>query len=88
MILSPGLYTVNSDNLELIANVIAEWCGNRNHYACYMSIEKHGSPVLCMPMDETALAMFKETHLLPENLFPQGRKRRRLPAQPHLEIVR
>ena len=81
----PGLYTVNSDNLELLAGVIAKWCRDRNEYACYMKVPTHGHPFLCMPMDETALMMFKEARLLPENLFPQGPQ---FPAQPHLELVR
>lgn len=85
MILPPGLYPINGDDLKLLAAVIIEWCVKRNQYTCYMSVPKHGPPILCRPMDDMALIMFRGAGLLPENLFPQGR---RFPARPHLELVR
>ena len=84
MILQPGLYPINSRDLDLIAAVLIEWCGNRNQYACYMKVPIHGHPFLCRPLDEMALIMFKEARLLPENLFPRGR--RDLPGS-HLSLI-
>ena len=84
MILRPGLYPINSRDIELIASVLIEWCGNRNRYECYLKIPIRGQPILCRPLDEMALTMFKEARLLPESLFPRGR--RDLPGS-HLSLI-
>ena len=85
ILLPPGLYPINGRDLELIAAVLIEWCGDRNRYECYLKVPVRGQPILCRPLDEMALIMFKEARLLPENLFPQGR---RFPMRPaHLELV-
>ena len=76
MILQPGLYPINSRDLDLIAAVLIEWCGNRNQYECYMKVPTRGPPILCRPLDAMGLIMFREARLLPENLFPQGRRGR------------
>ena len=84
MILRPGLYPINGRDIELIASVLAEWCGNRNQYACYMKIPTRGPPILCRPVDEMALVMLNHVHLLPNDLMTRGL---RFPARPQLSLL-
>ena len=72
MILQPGLYPINSRDLELIGAVLIEWCANRNHYECYVNVPKSGPPILCRPLDDVALVMLREVSLLPGRSPPSG----------------
>ena len=65
MILRPGLYPINGRDLELLGAILIEWCGNRNRYECYLHVPKYGPPILCRPLDDVALVMFREVSLLP-----------------------
>ena len=72
MILQPGLYPINSHDIDLIASILIEWCGNRNRYECYVNVPKYGPPILCRPLDDVALVMLREVSLLPGRSPPSA----------------
>lgn len=84
MILRPGLYPIRSHDLELFATVVCDWCVQRHQYTCYVKIPIRGQPLLCRPVDDLALMMLHEAHLLPEDLFPPDRL---FPLKPHLWLL-
>ena len=85
MIFQPGLYTIVGRDPELFTAVMTAWCIQSNQYTCYVKVPKRGQPLLCRPVDETALVMLDEVNLLPDGL---SARQRRFPAKPDLELVR
>ena len=69
MIFRPGLYPIVGRELELFASVLTQWCAEQNRYFCYVHIPVSGLPVLCRPVDEEALTMLWDAHLLPAELL-------------------
>jgi len=69
VIFRPGLYPILGRDLELFTAVLTEWCFKHNRYACYVHIAARGLPVLCRPVDETAIIMLQDAHLLPAGLL-------------------
>ena len=84
MIFRPGLYPINDRELELLATVIVNWCVKRDQYTAYVKIPIRGQPLLCRPVDDLALMMLHEAHLLPEDLFSPDRL---FPLRPHLWLL-
>ena len=85
MILRPGLYPINGHDLELLVAVITEWCGSRNRYECYVNVPRSGPPVLCRPVDEIAIVMLQDAHLLPGHL--SSHEPSQTSSWPHLTLL-